>query len=166
MGPVESAAPRTPDPLPTPAAPPIVLILPAACEALTLVHEAARRIAAGAGFDELAADEIAVAVNEAMTNIVEHAYRGEPGHEVTIRFHPSPGGLRVELDHRGESPTRLPLEADPVRLAAERRRGGLGVALMRKLMTRVEHLEPSPGVGRWSLDRRHRHPDGRSGDLR
>ena len=142
------------DGAPEAAEPPVFFVLPAVCEALTLVHEATRRIAGSAGFDEIAAGEIAMAVNEAMTNVVEHAYRGEPGHEVTVRFHPSRRGLRIDIEHRGESPGELPTEADPVRLAAERRRGGLGVVLMRKLMTRVEHVEPSPGLGRWSLERR------------
>ena len=153
-------APETPDSARAAEPSPIVLVLPASCEAPTLVHEAARRIAVSIGFDELGAGEIAVAVNEAMTNVVEHAYRGEPGHEVIVRFHPSRRGLRIDLDHRGESPKALPTEADPVQLAAERRGGGLGVVLMRRMMTRVEHVEPCPGVGRWSLERKRR-PDDR-----
>ncbi len=139
---------------------PIRIEAPATCESLTLVHEATLRTAVCAGFDELTAGEIAVAVNEAMTNVVEHAYRGEPGHQVTIRFLPDAGGLRIELEHRGEAPRKLPREADPRLLAAERRTGGLGVQLMRKLMDRVEHEEPAPGVGRWVLERRR--PEGAS----
>lgn len=129
------------------------LELPATCESLSLVHEFTRRAAIGDGFDERTAGDIAVAVNEAMTNVVEHAYRGEPGHGVTIRFFFGPGRLRIELEHRGEGPKALPEDPDPCRLAAERRTGGLGVHLMRKLMHRVEH-EEEPKGGRWILERR------------
>ncbi len=105
------------------------------------------------GFNAAAAEEIAVAVGEAMTNVVEHAYRSEPGHEVRLRFVPGPSLLRIELEHRGDAPGDLPTGVDLGRLARERRRGGLGVHLMRRLMDRVLHEEPSPGVGLWILER-------------
>lgn len=128
--------------------------VPAALASLSLVHEASRRTALADGFDKAAAEDIAVAVGEAMTNVVKHAYRGEPGHEVRLRFLSGPAALRIELEHRGESPRDLPTGVDLDRLVRERRRGGLGVHLMRKLMDRVLHEEPAPGVGRWVLERK------------
>ena len=143
---------------------PLRLEVPAAPESLALAHEATRRAAIAHGFDAAAADEIAVAVGEAMTNVVEHAYRGEPGHQVVLRFLPTPDLLRIELEHRGEAPRDLPTGVDLPRLARERRRGGLGVHLMRRLMDRVLHEEPAPGVGRWVLERSRPAPAaGRSG---
>lgn len=108
------------------------------------------------GFDPSAADEIAVAVGEAMTNVVEHAYHGEPGHGVRLRFLPGPNSLRIELEHRGEAPKNLPSGVDLAVLARERRRGGLGVHLMRRLMDRVVHEQPQTGLGCWVLERRRR----------
>lgn len=127
--------------------------MPATCECLSLVHEATRRAALAEGFDPSAADEIAVAVGEAMTNVVEHAYRNEPGHSVRLRFLPGPEVLRIELEHRGAAPTSLPAGVDLGRLARERRRGGLGVHLMRRLMDHVVHEESAVGVGCWVLER-------------
>ena len=132
---------------------PLQIDVPAASESLTLVHEATRRTAVAEGFDATAAEEIAVAVGEAMTNVVEHAYRSEPGHEVRLRFLPGRRSLRIELEHRGDAPRDLPTEVDLRRLARERRRGGLGVHLMRRLMDRVAHEEPAPGIGCWILER-------------
>ena len=127
--------------------------VPATCECLSLVHEATRRAALAEDFDPAAADEIAVAVSEAMTNVVEHAYRGEPGHAVRLRFRPGPEALRIELEHRGAAPKSLPAGVDLGRLARERRRGGLGVHLMRRLMDHVVHEELAAGVCCWVLER-------------
>ncbi len=135
---------------------PIRIVVPAASESLTLVHEATRRTATAGGFDDDAAEEIAVAVGEAMTNVVEHAYRSEPGHEVRLCFLPGPGSLRIEIEHSGDAPDRLPTGVDVERLARQRRRGGLGVHLMRQLMDRVVHEQRGPGIGCWVLERKRR----------
>jgi anti-sigma regulatory factor (Ser/Thr protein kinase) len=132
---------------------PLEIDVPATCECLSLVHEATRRAAIAEGFDPSAAEEIAVAVGEAMTNVVEHAYHGKPGHAVRLRFLPGPDTLRIELEHRGAAPTNLPAGVDLGRLARERRRGGLGVHLMRRLMDHVVHEESATGVGCWVLER-------------
>lgn len=143
-----------PDPaLPGNPAPSFEIRVPAACESLAITREAARRVAAASGFDAVAAQEIAAAVDEAVTNVVVHAYRGEPGHEVTLRFRRDEKRLRVEVEHRGDPPGELPTGVDLDRLAAERRRGGLGLHLMRRLMDTVEHRETAPGVGCWVLVR-------------
>ena len=136
--------------------------VPAACESLALVHEATVRTALASGFDARTAQEIAVAVGEAMTNVVEHAYHSESGHRVVVRFLPAPRRLRIELQHSGEAPGPLPTGVDLGKLAAERRRGGLGVHLMRRLMDLVAHEEPAPGIGCWVLERCR---PGRSGDF-
>lgn len=142
------------DPAPAGMDPPSFEIrVPAVCESLALTREAARRVASAAGFDAVAAQEIAAAVDEAVTNVVQHAYRGEPGHEVLLRFRREERALTIEVEHRGEPPGDLPSGMDLDRLAAERRRGGLGVHLMRRLMDTVEHRQPAPGVGCWLLVR-------------
>lgn len=135
-------------------APSFEIRVPAACESLAITREAARRVAAASGFDAVAAQEIAAAVDEAVTNVVEHAYRGEPGHEVALRFRRDEECLSIEVEHRGDPPGELPTGVDLDRLAAERRRGGLGLHLMRRLMDTVEHRETAPGVGCWLLVRR------------
>ncbi len=132
---------------------PLEIDVPATCECLSLVHEATRRAAIAEGFDPSAADEIAVAVGEAMTNVIEHAYRGEPGHAVRLRFRPAPEALRIEIEHRGAAPENLPAGVDLGRLARERRRGGLGVHLMRRLMDHVVHEELAAGACCWVLER-------------
>ena len=137
---------------------PLEIDVPATCECLSLVHEATRRAAIAEGFGPSAAEEIAVAVGEAMTNVVEHAYHGEPGHAVRLRFLPGPVALRIELEHRGAAPKSLPTGVDLGRLARERRRGGLGVHLMRGLMDHVVHEELAAGVCCWVLERNRPNP--------
>jgi serine/threonine-protein kinase RsbW len=80
-----------------------------------------------------------MAVDEACTNIIEHAYRGKPD-----------GTIDIVCDKRGEEfavtiqdfgarfdpkKVELPKTDDPL---SKRRIGGLGLFFMRKLMDRVE----------------------------
>lgn len=113
---------------------------------LHMVHELARHLAESTGFDHSEAEKIALAVDEATTNVIQHAYHGEPGHEIEIHFDPEGESLDIAIFHDGE-----PLESVPVPefelddLVARRRKGGLGLAIMRQMMDKVEHAKARTG---------------------
>ncbi len=132
---------------------PFEISLPAASESLGLVHATVRQLAIRDGFEPKAADEMAISVGEALANVVEHAYRGERGHDVVFRFRPGPARVRFEIEHRGRAPDAMPPEPDLQRLAAEGRRGGLGIHLMRRLMDLVAHERTPGGACQWVLER-------------
>ncbi len=146
---------------------PFEISLPARSASLDLAHQEVCRLAVRDGFDLEAADEMALSVCEALANVVEHAYCGEAGHAVVLRFRTGPRRVRFEIEHHGTPPEALPAEPDLKQLAAERRRGGLGVQMMRRLMDLVTHEQTAGGVSRWVLERdRHRRsatPRGESG---
>jgi len=85
-------------------------------------------------------------VDEATTNVVQHAYGGEADHEIEIHFDPEGKSLEIVIFHEGE-----PLDAMPVpdfdldKLVAERRTGGLGLTIMRQMMDKVEHSKDGTG---------------------
>jgi serine/threonine-protein kinase RsbW len=116
----------------------LVLRVPSRTAFLALVRDATRRVAEATGFDPAQADQLALAVDEAATNVIEHAYRGAEGRVVEVRFHDRPGELRVELVDDGEAvdPRSVP-EVDLRRYASERRTGGLGMHLMGRIMDSV-----------------------------
>ena len=61
-----------------------------------------------AGFDPAQADQLALAVDEASTNVIEHAYGGAPGRVVEVRFDDRGQDLRVEVWTTASGWTRGP----------------------------------------------------------
>lgn len=116
----------------------MVLRVPSGTEFLATVRDATRRMAEQAGCDAAVAEQVALAVDEASTNVIEHAYRGASDRRIELRFLLSPEELRVEIVDDGApvDPAELP-ELDLRRYASERRRGGLGVHLMGRIMDGV-----------------------------
>ncbi len=115
-----------------------MLLIPSQTSFLSLVRDLTKRMAEVAGFDQGAPDRIALAVDEATTNAIEHAYHGAPDREVEIRFDEAGAELTVEVVDSGEGidPREMP-RVDLERYASERRRGGLGVHLMERIMDSV-----------------------------
>ena len=109
---------------------------------LTVAGAGAR---AGLGVQEV--DDVKVAVSEACTNAIEHAYpeggAGCPG--IKIRLTAREGELRLEVEDEGAGfePKRLPRVDLEERVQEE---GGLGIYLMRQLMDEVK-IESAPGSG-------------------
>ncbi|HLA76822.1 MAG TPA: ATP-binding protein [Vicinamibacteria bacterium] len=113
-------------------------MLPSQTCFLSLVRDLTKRMAELAGFDEGTPDRIALAVDEATTNAIEHAYHGAADRAVELRFDEQGQELRVEVVDSGQGidPRAMP-RVDLERYASERRRGGLGVHLMGRIMDSV-----------------------------
>jgi serine/threonine-protein kinase RsbW len=99
-----------------------------------------------AGFDGAQADQLALAVDEASTNVIEHAYRGAPDRRIELRFHERGDELQVEVVDDGEAvdPRAVP-QVDLRRYASERRTGGLGMHLMGRIMDTVTFRRTARG---------------------
>ncbi len=105
---------------------------------LVLVRDLARKAAEMAGLDAVAAQDVALAVDECATNVIEHAYLGANDREYTVRFSRDGDRLVIEVLDDGVSLDTGALPAvDLKRYANERRKGGLGVHLMSKIMDSV-----------------------------
>ncbi len=84
-------------------------------------------------------DHVQMAVDEAVTNVMEHAYGNRADGKITIACRVTAHELQIEIRDHGE-----PFDPDSIREPnihsplAERSIGGLGVFFMRKLMDRVE----------------------------
>ncbi len=120
--------------------PSLVLVIPSRTEFLGLVRELAQRMAELAGFDPVMAKGLALAVDEATTNILEHAYADARDRQVELHFEDRGAELRVDLLDTGErvDPRAVP-RVDLPRFVSERRTGGLGVHLMGKIMDSVTY---------------------------
>jgi len=115
-----------------------VLTVPSRTEFLGLVREVTRHFGEIAGFDRGQSEQLALAVDEAATNVIEHAYGGAGDREVEVRFDDAGEDLAVELVDDGVAvdPRDVP-SVDLLRYASERRTGGLGMHLMGQIMDSV-----------------------------
>jgi len=120
--------------------PALVISFPSQTEFLGLVRDLTKRVAELAGFDDATAARIALAVDEATTNSIEHAYRGAPDQHVELRFEDRGRELAIDVADFGAmvDPRAMP-RVDLERYAHERRTGGLGVHLMERIMDSVTY---------------------------
>jgi serine/threonine-protein kinase RsbW len=105
-------------------------------EARDFVGTAARSF----GFSEEEAANITLAVDEACTNIIKHAYQFAPDKEIEIEIVEGKESFEIRMYDSGTkfdpSAIRPP---DLKEHLGHFRRGGLGVYLMKKLMDKVEY---------------------------
>jgi serine/threonine-protein kinase RsbW len=116
----------------------LTISIPSETSFLALVREVTRKMAASAGFADGTADRLALAVDEATTNVIEHAYHGSADREIELRIEDRGPEFRVEVVDSGATvdPRAVP-RVDLGRYASERRTGGLGIHLMEKIMDSV-----------------------------
>ena len=99
-------------------------------------------IARVGGFDEKDVYNIQLATDEAASNIIEHAYEGVTDGILDLSCDMDKNAITIILVDYGEpfDPSVIPLPDLKADLS-ERKIGGLGIFLMRKLMDEV-HYEP------------------------
>jgi anti-sigma regulatory factor (Ser/Thr protein kinase) len=112
---------------------------------LGVVRGAIERFASLAGFDEEDCRWITLAVHEALTNVIRHAYQNRHDQPVELCLAERNGGIEVLLvDHgKGVKPEEMSGRAlDDVRP------GGLGLHMIREIMDKTQY---SPLEGRNEL---------------
>ncbi len=115
------------------------LIVSSSLDSLGEISDFVVPAARAAGLDDQAVWEIQLAVDEAATNIMLHAYGGLEEGPITVQVDVQDGEFVVCLHDRGQpfEPDRVP-HPDLDAPLEERKTGGLGLFLMRKLMDRVD----------------------------
>jgi len=106
------------------------------------VGDMARKV----GFSDREVYSIQLAADEASSNIIEHAYAGVQDGKLEVECNIFEGGMKIIMRDRGKpfNPSSVPepnVNAD----LAERKIGGLGMYLMRKLMDEVTYVSSVDG---------------------
>lgn len=92
------------------------------------------------GCSEDVINDIELASDEAVTNVVEHAYQFDVRKNVDIELRAQPGQVTVVLRDQGQPfEMKAVPQVDLDQHIRERRNGGLGVYLMHTLMDSVQH---------------------------
>ena len=96
------------------------------------------------GFDEDTANKIVLASDEACTNIIKHAYKYSTKGKININLSFSKNKLRIAITDEGSqfNSKSIP-EPDLKKYYKEKRVGGLGMFLMKRLMDEVIYSEPN-----------------------
>lgn len=96
------------------------------------------------GFSDLASSQVALAVDEALANVICHGYRRRPDGKIWLSIWPiehddgtdGPEGVRIIIEDEAE-------QVDPSRIQGrdleDIRPGGLGVHIIREVMDVVEY---------------------------
>lgn len=115
------------------------LIIPGRYERIQEVCEFVSRAAEEAGMTEREVFHCQLAVDEACTNIIEHAYGGEDRGRIEAVCESGGGQLTIILTDTGApfDPTTVP-EPDPYRAIEDVGIGGHGLHFMRHAMDTVE----------------------------
>jgi len=112
----------------------IFLRIPAKAEYVTLCRLALTGLAQLRAMNADTLADLKLALTEAVSNSVRHAYRGQDGHvDITYRLHPDRLAVEVVDDGEGFDPSAAPPLAEE-----ELSEGGLGIAIIRTVADEFE----------------------------
>ena len=122
------------------------LTLPAATRSLSDVRRFVSERAQEAHLDGKTVEQIKLAVDEACANVVKHAYAGDDHATFDVRVDVDDHQFAILIRDTGISFDRSAYQhPDLARSIRNRKRGGLGVHLMRRLMDSVEYRSSDDG---------------------
>lgn len=122
-----------------PPKPDLAIRIPPKTELLKMVVELTKHLATINSFEPSQAQKIALAVDEAITNVIKHSYEGEVDDPVAVEFYSADNGLKIRILFHGIPPQPALNEVDLKQMIRDKRKGGLGVELMRRIMDTVEY---------------------------
>jgi len=102
---------------------------------LCLIRDVTTRFCLTCGLDEETTGKIKLAVDEACSNVIKHAYHGDTSKEIIVKYNLSRKMFSIIIEDSGE-------KADPEKIRGrdleDVRPGGLGIHFIRRVFDRVE----------------------------
>ena len=83
--------------------------------------------------------KIALAIDEAITNVIKHSYRNKMDKDIKLEFYSSAEGIKVKIIFTGVPPVLGKLGVNLDQMIKQGAKGGLGVELMKRIMDSVEY---------------------------
>jgi anti-sigma regulatory factor (Ser/Thr protein kinase) len=109
---------------------------------LPLVRATVGQLAAIIGWDEAECSTIALAIDEALANVIRHAYHGRADGRIELECRIGVDELQFRIQDTGDAP-------DPTRICAREvgcdKIGGLGTHIIRDVMDVVSYESSSAG---------------------
>jgi serine/threonine-protein kinase RsbW len=122
------------------------LKIPSVTENLQLIRDFIIKIADNAGFNDENQEKIALAVDEACTNVIKHAHKFDSRRLIDVFVQTDPSKIKITITDKGRGFDLQKIkDPDLKKYVKESRHGGLGIYLIKTLMDDV-HFEFNPGV--------------------
>jgi serine/threonine-protein kinase RsbW len=106
---------------------------------LKMVVELTRHVTTLFQFPVAEAQKISLAIDEAVTNVIKHSYGNRADRPITIDYFLAPGAIRIRILYRGLPPDISDEEVNIGRMIKKKKKGGLGVKLMKTIMDSVSY---------------------------
>ncbi len=115
--------------------------IPSSTRHLHTMRTLTRILAESMGFDRKDSEGAALAVEEALTNVIEHSYHGEEHRKMHIIFELDEEKFTVRILHNGDQIeiSNLSRSDDWTTFHSQKKKGGLGILLMKKCMDEVTY---------------------------
>jgi serine/threonine-protein kinase RsbW len=116
------------------------IVVKSSTDNLSQIRDFTKAAALESGFSEDAIGKIILAVDEACTNIIKHAYKNSNEGEISLSVTLEDGKFTISIIDHGNhfDPTGIP-EPDLKQYYKQKRVGGLGMFLMKRLMDEVNY---------------------------
>jgi len=98
-----------------------------------------KHISTLAGFSLATANRISLAVDEAVTNVIKHSFAKSENEKLTVEYRIIPAGLRIRILFFGTPPEIGTELVDLQKMIKHKKKGGLGVEMMRRIMDEVHY---------------------------
>jgi anti-sigma regulatory factor (Ser/Thr protein kinase) len=118
------------------------LVMPSDPRYLPVIRGAICPLAEAMGWDESDSRAITLALDEALANIIRHAYHNRTDGLIELECHETADGLEVTLLDKGEAPDRTKICA---RAIACDQPGGLGTHIIKDVMDTVSYRATPEG---------------------
>jgi len=119
--------------------PELSISIPSKTELLKMVVDLTDHIATLNQFSTAESRKIALAVDEAITNVIKHSYENAIDKDIKLEFYSSSEGMKVKIIFTGVPPILERVGVNLSRMIKAKSKGGLGVELMRRIMDSVEY---------------------------
>jgi anti-sigma regulatory factor (Ser/Thr protein kinase) len=123
---------------------PVVVEIPSDPCSLFLVRCLVERLTRRLGFSNEAVSQIILAVDEACTNVIRHAYKNCPGERIVLTFLTPEDRLEIHVRDFGIPPDPKALQPRDLN---EVRPGGLGLHFIKSAMDEIRYESPPEGGG-------------------
>jgi len=124
------------------------LIIKSKTENLSIIRDFISSKAANAGIKNEEIENIMLAVDEACTNIIKHAYHSDPDGKIIVKVEYNSTNFKVIIEDYGITfnPDNVPVP-DLRKYHKDKKVGGLGMYLMKALMDEVKYVSVP---GKWN----------------
>jgi serine/threonine-protein kinase RsbW len=119
----------------------VEITIPSDTRHLHMMRVLTGTLAESMGFARADSENAALAVEEALTNVIEHAYHGEKTHRMHVVYEMKGDCFRVRIVHNGDQlgESDITMAEDLSSYYQQKKKGGLGIVLMKKCMDEVTY---------------------------